>query len=57
MKDRMTGLRVSRSVWPAANRIWTCHGLMPLRLLIYAAFLSKAKGLSQPSAECLRRGL
>ena len=37
--------------------IWTCHGLMPLRLLIYAAFASKAKGLFQPKAECLRRGL
>jgi hypothetical protein len=36
---------------------WTCHAFVPLRLLTYAAFASKAKGLFQPSAECLRRGL
>jgi cation:H+ antiporter len=37
--------------------IWTCTGLMPLRFLVYAAFASKASGLFQPKAECLRRGL
>ena len=36
---------------------WTCHAFVPLRLVTYAAFASKAKGLFQPSAECLRRGL
>ena len=36
---------------------WTCPVFVPLRLLTYAAFASKAKGLFQPSAECLRRGL
>jgi len=36
---------------------WTCHAFVPLRLLTYAAFASKAKGLFQPSAEYLRRGL
>ena len=36
---------------------WTCPAFVPLRLLTYAAFTSKAKGLFQPSAECLRRGL
>ena len=36
---------------------WTCHALVPIRLLIYAALLSNAKGLFQPNAECLRRGL
>ena len=36
---------------------WTCHAFVPLRLLIYAAFASKAKGLFQPRAECLLRGL
>lgn len=36
---------------------WICHGLMPLRLLIYATFLSKLKGLIQPNAEWRRRGL
>src|SRR6056297_2528631 len=30
---------------------WTCHTFVPLRLLTYAAFASKAKGLFQPSAE------
>lgn len=37
--------------------IWTCHGLVPLRVLNYAAIRSKANGLFQPNAECLRRGL
>jgi len=36
---------------------WTCHAFVPLQLLTYAAFASKANGLFQPSAECLRRGL
>ena len=36
---------------------WTCPALVPLRLLTYAAFASKAKGLSHRKAECLRRGL
>ena len=36
---------------------WTCHILVPLRLLNYAAFASKAKGLFQPRAECRLRGL
>lgn len=40
--------------WPDA---WTCHGLVPLQVLSYAAIRSKAKGLFQPNAECLRRGL
>ena len=39
------------------GELWTCHAFVPLRLLTYAAFASKAKGLFQPSAECLRRGL
>jgi hypothetical protein len=38
-------------------KIWTCHDLMPLRLFIYAASVSKAKGLFQRSAECRLRGL
>ena len=37
--------------------VWTCRVLVPLQLLIYAAFLSKAKGLFQPRAECFRRAL
>lgn len=41
----------------AVSRTWTCHAFVPLRLLTYAAFASKAKGLFQPRAECLRRGL
>ncbi|MFT6653204.1 MAG: hypothetical protein ACJAX2_003080, partial [Celeribacter sp.] len=36
---------------------WTCPAIVPLRLLIYAAFRSKAKGLFQPSAECFLRAL
>ncbi len=39
------------------NLYWTCHAFVPLRMLIYAAFASKANGLFQPRAECLRRGL
>ena len=41
----------------AYTSAWTCPVFVPLRLLTYAAFASKAKGLFQPSAECLRRGL
>jgi hypothetical protein len=41
----------------APNTIWTCPAIVPLRLLIYAAFRSKAKGLFQPSAECFLRAL
>lgn len=36
---------------------WTRRGLMPLQVLIYAALASNATGLSQPNAECWRRGL
>ncbi len=39
------------------NAVWTCRAFVPLRSLTYAAFASKAKGLFQPRAECLRRGL
>jgi hypothetical protein len=39
------------------NKDWTCPAIVPLRLLIYAAFRSKAKGLFQPSAECFLRAL
>jgi len=38
-------------------QIWTSPVFVPLRLLIYAAFASKAKGLLQPKAECFRRAL
>ena len=36
---------------------WTCPAFVPLRLLTYAAFTSKAKGLFQPSDECRLTGL
>jgi hypothetical protein len=42
------------SEWEVADRksptavFWTCHAFVPLLLLIYAAFASKAKGLFQP---------
>jgi len=36
---------------------WSCPGLVPVTCLIYAATLSKARGLLPPNVECLRRGL
>ena len=36
---------------------WTCHVFVPLLMLVYETFRSKATGLFQPSAECRRRGL
>ena len=42
---------------PAWNGMWTCRGSVPLRVLVYATFRSKATGLFQPNAECRRRGL
>ena len=36
---------------------YTEFRILPIRMLIYAAFASKANGLFQPRAECLRRGL
>jgi hypothetical protein len=30
---------------------WSCHAYVPVSQLIYAAFLSKAKGLFPPSDE------
>ena len=32
----------------ASTAGWMCHGLMPLRLLTQAAFLSNARGFSSP---------
>ena len=37
--------------------VWSCPGLVPVTCLIYAATLSKARGLLPPNVECLRRGL
>jgi len=57
MSDIITiGIDLAKSVFQL-HGVWTCHAFVPLRLLTYAAFASKAKGLFQPSAECLRRGL
>ena len=36
---------------------WSCPVFVPLPVLVYATFRSKAIGLFQPNAECLRRGL
>jgi hypothetical protein len=36
---------------------WSCHAYVPASQLIYAAFLSNAKGLLPPSDEWRRRGL
>ncbi len=30
---------------------WTCHAFVPLQVLVYATFRSKATGLFQPNAE------
>jgi cell division protease FtsH len=37
--------------------VWTCHVFVPLQVLVYATFLSKATGLFQSNAECRLRGL
>ena len=58
-------LNRSQTVWDFQEKLfdsrletfWTCHVFVPLQVLTYAAFASKAKGLIQPRAECLRRGL
>ena len=47
----------SRTVRQLIEEVWTCHGSVPIRCSRYAAFRSKAMGLFQPKAECLRRGL
>ena len=47
--DRSDGIRTQRP--------WTCHGSVPVRCSYSAALASKATGLFQPKAECLRRGL
>ena len=49
--------RIIDYFWQIPDLRWTFPVFVPLRLLTYAAFASKAKGLFQPSAECLRRGL
>ncbi len=40
-----------------AQAAWTCRVFVPLRLLVWATWRSKAKGLLPPNAECRRRGL
>ena len=50
-KSRYNELHISKVIR------WTCHGSVPIRCSRYAAFRSKAMGLFQPKAECLRRGL
>ena len=52
--ENETPVEYATRIWVAA---WTCHGLVPPQVLVYATFRSKATGLFQPSAECLRRGL
>jgi hypothetical protein len=36
---------------------WACPVFVPLQVLVYATFRSKATGLFQPNAEWRRRGL
>lgn len=36
---------------------WTCRVFVPLQVLVYATFRSKATGLFQPNAEGRSRGL
>ncbi len=40
-----------------AAAVWTCPVFVPPQVLVWATFRSKATGLFQPGAECLRRGL
>jgi len=39
------------------SHLWTCPVFVPLQVLVYATFRSKATGLFQPNAEWRRRGL
>ena len=59
IREEMTLAELSKQygVHPTQIGTWTCRAFVPLRMLIYAAFASKANGLFQPRAECLRRGL
>jgi len=56
-KVALEALKGEETVSELASRFWTCRALVPLQVLVYATFRSKATGLFQPNAEWRRRGL
>lgn len=55
--DYLKDLEEQHRAGDSWSSIWICPVFVPLQVLVYATFRSKATGLFQPNAEWRRRGL